>query len=231
MALKGVCTSPNGVIGCTSPTCPGSSFNNNLESFRFYVEDFNETKKHGTRDEWDSLEINLSMAVDGMLEDYLVLDVKSREDIRANLTPEEVEIMKEYGEEYNAAEIFDATSSFSIHDLSSIEDAYLEAAFWTEEENLDGLSANNMDDETHLSVTKDIMHFLSQNKELVQEALQYTTPEQIGHDLWFTRNGHGTGYWDRQELKNAGISDKLTEAAKQMGSKNLLAADGNVYFE
>ena len=24
--------------------------------------------------------------------------------------------------------------------------------------------------------------------------------EQAGHDFWFTRNRHGTGFWDRPEL-------------------------------
>lgn len=24
--------------------------------------------------------------------------------------------------------------------------------------------------------------------------------EQAGHDFWFTRNGHGTGFWDRPDV-------------------------------
>ena len=40
---------------------------------------------------------------------------------------------------------------------------------------------------------------------------------QIGHDLWLTRNGHGTGFWDRQDLygDNARIFSAM---AKAMGN-------------
>ena len=37
------------------------------------------------------------------------------------------------------------------------------------------------------------------------------TPEQAGRDFWFTRQGHGTGFWAR-DLGKTG--DKLTEAAR-----------------
>lgn len=36
-----------------------------------------------------------------------------------------------------------------------------------------------------------------------------------GHDLWLTRSGHGCGYWDRGLGE---LGDRLTEAAKAMGS-------------
>lgn len=38
---------------------------------------------------------------------------------------------------------------------------------------------------------------------------------QMGHDLWLTRNGHGTGFWDRNELYSnteARIFDALATA-------------------
>jgi hypothetical protein len=34
MGLKGICTSPNGVLGCKSATCPGGSINSNLSILR-----------------------------------------------------------------------------------------------------------------------------------------------------------------------------------------------------
>lgn len=39
----------------------------------------------------------------------------------------------------------------------------------------------------------------------------------MGHDLWLTRQHHGTGFWDRDELKANGLGDKLTEVAHAMG--------------
>ena len=37
---------------------------------------------------------------------------------------------------------------------------------------------------------------------------------QVGHDLWFTRNGHGTGFWDR-DLGDLG--EALSDIARDMG--------------
>lgn len=37
---------------------------------------------------------------------------------------------------------------------------------------------------------------------------------QFGHDLWFTRNGHGTGFWDRGL---AMMGDDLSDHAQAMG--------------
>ena len=69
------------------------------------------------------------------------------------------------------------------------------------------------------------------------------TPEQAGRDFWFTRQGHGTGFWAREQLddscalwrelgrprigepgwdeytrrKDPTLGEKLTEAAKALG--------------
>ena len=42
-------------------------------------------------------------------------------------------------------------------------------------------------------------------------------PEQAGRDFWFTRNGHGVGYWDREQLEAAGLGEQLSEAARKFG--------------
>jgi hypothetical protein len=55
--------------------------------------------------------------------------------------------------------------------------------------------------------------------------------EQAGHDLWLTRNGQGTGFWDRPEVWGAEGADILTRCAKSMGSTDAYAGDdGLVYF-
>lgn len=41
---------------------------------------------------------------------------------------------------------------------------------------------------------------------------------QHAHDFWLTRNGHGTGFWDRGYPGNVG--QMLTEAAKSFGEIN-----------
>ena len=52
--------------------------------------------------------------------------------------------------------------------------------------------------------------------------------EQIAHDFWLTRNGHGAGFWDRGIGE---IGDTLTTWAKSFGSCDLyLGDDGLIYI-
>jgi hypothetical protein len=46
--------------------------------------------------------------------------------------------------------------------------------------------------------------------------------DQFGHDLWFTRNGHGVGFWDRGLGQ---LGDTLTDHAHAMGSVDTYATD------
>jgi hypothetical protein len=48
------------------------------------------------------------------------------------------------------------------------------------------------------------------------------TERQAGTDFWFTRNGHGTGYWDRQLGE---IGDHLTDATRKWCEVNPFFAD------
>ena len=45
--------------------------------------------------------------------------------------------------------------------------------------------------------------------------LDYPAP----HDLYLTRNGHGAGFWDKEDVYGEENAAKLTEIAKQMGEK------------
>lgn len=40
---------------------------------------------------------------------------------------------------------------------------------------------------------------------------------QAGHDLWLTRNGHGTGFWDREELYGQELAAELTRVSEVLG--------------
>lgn len=52
---------------------------------------------------------------------------------------------------------------------------------------------------------------------------------QFGRDFWFTRNGHGVGYWDRGL---GDIGDKLTKLAHDFGEVYAyLGDDGLVYID
>lgn len=90
--------------------------------------------------------------------------------------------------------------------IATIVENYLEAALWTNE--IDDMSVK-----CNVS-SKSIKDAILQVQCFLGLALPYLTAEwtdeQIGHDLWLTRGGHGAGFWDRG-LPNG---DKLTEICK-----------------
>ena len=42
-------------------------------------------------------------------------------------------------------------------------------------------------------------------------------PKQLGHDLWLTRNGHGTGFWARPEVYGEANALLFTRLARAVG--------------
>lgn len=70
----------------------------------------------------------------------------------------------------------------------------------------------------------ELQNELEQFIELTEEALiaSKLSAGQIGHDFILTRNGHGTGFWDRG-LGEIGVT--LTEWAKTFGSIESLYID------
>jgi len=51
--------------------------------------------------------------------------------------------------------------------------------------------------------------------------------EQLGHDFWLTRNGHGAGFWDRGLAEG----DALTAAAKTFGNVDLYVGDDGLIYQ
>lgn len=55
---------------------------------------------------------------------------------------------------------------------------------------------------------------------------------EAGRDLWFTRNGHGVGFWDREVLKPEQIGQRLTDAARAFGPADVyLGDDGLLHID
>lgn len=133
--------------------------------------------------------------------------------------------------------------------------SYLDAAAWTEEERLDeensdalgwnGEACANADKacttfllteltDAHLRPDlwdKPLDEMPAQPGEQVHDLLERLgmDPEQAGHDLWLTRNHHGTGFWARG-LGEAG--DILDRVAKEMGEQYAYVGDdGWIYLD
>jgi hypothetical protein len=54
----------------------------------------------------------------------------------------------------------------------------------------------------------------------------YLGLECAGHDFWFTRNGHGVGFWDK-EYYTKEEKNRLTKAAEAFGECSLYITDSN----
>lgn len=74
--------------------------------------------------------------------------------------------------------------------------------------------------ETWGRMSEDVLRFIKANAELLKQSGQ--SDEQIGHDFWLTRNGHGAGFWDRGLGE---VGDKLTEACRAFGEVFLYVGD------
>ena len=79
---------------------------------------------------------------------------------------------------------------------------------------LETLSQDDLD-----GAIADCKAFQEKGAKLLEEA--YNRPgynaERAGHDFHFSRNRHGVGFWDRPELDEDGLGDKLDELAKSFG--------------
>jgi len=127
--------------------------------------------------------------------------------------------------------------------------AYIEAALWSSTDNSTPSGGESLDKnygpediapESLREIGQVCQEFQRENAELLQEAYQrpgygrkgqWSSEAQAGHDFWLSRNGHGTGFWDRQALEEGGLGDKLHAAAKAYGESDPYIGDnGEIYF-
>ena len=109
-------------------------------------------------------------------------------------------------------------------------DAYIDAAFWTTDDD-DGTpfdmkpyTAGDLSGETMDKMTEDCAAFL--DKADIPDNLL----PQAGHDFWLTRNGHGSGFWDRPEIYGEEKAQELSALAETFGVVDLYVGDdGRIY--
>lgn len=130
------------------------------------------------------------------------------------------------------------TASFAFKgpnasDIEEMLQAYIEAALWSStDESDEPLDKNYSEDDiapsTLKKMKKDVETFANQFGDVIESLGADYDWSQAGHDLWLTRNGHGTGFWDRDLPKAE--ADTLSKGAKKMGSSDLYVGDdGKIY--
>lgn len=107
---------------------------------------------------------------------------------------------------------------------------YVEALFFCEahEDNpeLEHATVADLSPESLSEIIADCARFQEIAAPLLERA--YTrgyTPEQAGRDFWFTRNGHGVGFWDRDVLRADGLGDELSTLCGWRASTGLYEVD------
>jgi hypothetical protein len=114
--------------------------------------------------------------------------------------------------------------------IENITKHYLVAALWssTDEhgEPLDAVfTLDDVSPECLEEAKLDVTDFVMSNTHLL--SLSGLSDEQIGHDFWLTRNGHGAGFWDRGLGQ---VGEALSKASKTYGEVDLYAGDdGYIY--
>lgn len=134
----------------------------------------------------------------------------------------------------------------NIDQIQDMASAYIECALWSStayvewngvtdsfvpsEDNDQSFLDHNFDSDDLASETEDAM---IQDCEAFYDAnaddLATLDAEQVGHDFWLTRNGHGAGFWDRGL---GALGNRLSDACRPYGDFNLYVGnDGKVYGE
>jgi len=122
------------------------------------------------------------------------------------------------------------------HDFNALDDftrGYIEALFFTNsgnnEDELNDACFSDFADETLVAIMKDCDAFQAINRALLISAVNsfgYGI-RCAGNDYWYTRNGHGTGFWDR-DLES--IGDALTAACENRETDAYVGDDGKIYL-
>ena len=90
--------------------------------------------------------------------------------------------------------------------------AYFEAVYFTETGGFDdGQPPHDadLDDDFRKECIVDCMSFFQRSRPWLSD----NQIAQAGHDFWLTRNGHGTGFWDKENIyPQAELLTKLAES-------------------
>lgn len=132
-------------------------------------------------------------------------------------------------------------------ELDEFTEAYIICALWSSSdmsddpegpqyETLDEFSLEDIDVDTLLKMKADCEKFQAENAEDIAQIpdvycsgdshgrSHYSGLEAAGHDFWYTRNGHGVGFWDR-DFECVDALDRLDKACKKWGEFYLYVGD------
>lgn len=119
--------------------------------------------------------------------------------------------------------------------LDTFTQGYIEAMFFTEchadNPELEDATFSDLAPETIAACVAQCARFQEKYASLLVEAYgRGYSEEQAGHDFWFTQNGHGVGFWDREELSAGELGERLSAACRRNEVYVYRGDDGLVYL-
>jgi hypothetical protein len=118
--------------------------------------------------------------------------------------------------------------------LSGFAKAYVEAMFFTNCDSGDEanrLGTSRLTIATLNAIATDCIDFQNDNAATIAECLAAgKTLDSIAHDFWFTRQGHGVGFWESSRGYPGDTGAKLDAAAKEMGEVYPYFSRGWIYI-
>ncbi|PWU21850.1 MAG: hypothetical protein C5B50_00775 [Verrucomicrobia bacterium] len=119
-----------------------------------------------------------------------------------------------------------------FHALDSFTQGYIMAAFFTctgtgDDEDLEDATFADLHPDSLAAAISDCKEFQEQQAEWLEMACHFDgyDDECAGRDFWYTRNHHGTGFWDR-DIGN--YSRILTDAAHCWGERGMYRGDNGL---
>jgi hypothetical protein len=118
---------------------------------------------------------------------------------------------------------------FNINDITK---HYAFAALWSSDDMDTGEPLDSTHDVSDISkktmdkMRSDVKKFVTDNKDALEKS--GLPGEQIGHDFWLTRNGHGAGFFDRS--LDSDIEKQLMDSSREFGEVTLeVGDDGKIH--
>jgi hypothetical protein len=87
-----------------------------------------------------------------------------------------------------------------------------------------------MEEPSQETIIADCKKFQEENETLLSRAYRrkWYSPTEAGRDFCFSRNGHGTGYWDNLE---GPLGEQLHKRTHSFGPQDLYEYDGKLGVE
>lgn len=118
--------------------------------------------------------------------------------------------------------------------LEDIKQSYIDCMLWADSPRGDDgqeLDNDGLSESLRASIDKDIQSFIDKADRLIVEAIKVDNYDldNIGHDLWLTRVGHGAGFWDGDLPEELG--QRLTDISQSMGNVDLYVGDDGYLYQ